>query len=310
MSISISVVLPAYKEDFLERAIESILTQSYADFELIVVNDHPGSKIKTIVSRFSDVRIRYYENVENIGGKNLIRNWNNCIGYASGQYMVLASDDDEYDKDYLAEMINLTQKHPTCNLYYCRIRYIDKHGNTLQISQPALEYETPIDFIYQRLIWNRKQALQEFFFRTSALKAAGGFVDFPLAWYSDDATLALMSLNGVAYSDKILFNMRLSGQNISTGNLHRKKKIEALRQYILWLDTFLPILSTYNKDDIFMKNKLLAEYRPILNYRRLISVGKLNIKNSFIGYKALIDEGVYGRNFVYRQVFKRIIGLV
>ncbi len=217
------------------------------------MNDHPGSKIKTIVSRFSDVRIRYYENVENIGGKNLIRNWNNCIGYASGQYMVLASDDDEYDKDYLAEMINLTQKHPTCNLYYCRIRYIDKHGNTLQISQPALEYETPIDFIYQRLIWNRKQALQEFFFRTSALKAAGGFVDFPLAWYSDDATLALMSLNGVAYSDKILFNMRLSGQNISTGNLHRKNKIEALRQYILWLDAFLPILSTYNKDDIFMR---------------------------------------------------------
>lgn len=305
--MSISVILPAYKEKFLSQAIESILSQIYTDLELIVINDNPGSKIKSIVKRFQDSRIYYYENEENLGGKDLIGHWNNCIKYATGEYLVLASDDDVYEPSYLDEMVVLTKRYPNSDLYYCRIKYIDEQGQILQISQPALEYETSIDFIYQRLFWRRKQALQEFFFRTSALKKNGGFVNFPLAWYSDDATLALMSSNGVAYCGKTLFGMRMSGSNISTGNLHIKKKCEALKQYIHWLDSFIPSLVTANEDDVFMKEKLLTEYRPILNDLRYRSIMTLPLKNSLIEGRELVKEKAYTRLTIYNQLLKRLI---
>lgn len=307
MSVSITVILPAYKPLFLAQAIDSILAQTYKDFKLVIVNDNPGSQVKSIVNQYKDPRIRYYENKENIGGKDLIKNWNNCIGYASGEYMVLASDDDVYNPEYLEEMVKLTYKYPTADLYYCRIKYINEHGKILQISQPALEYETSIDFIYQRLFWGRKQALQEFFFRTCALKKYGGFVNFPLAWYSDDATLAFMSLNGVAYSGQTLFSMRLSGTNISTNNLHAQKKLIALKQYIIWLGSFLPNLSPTNENDEFIKGMLLSEYKPILNDLRLRSIRALSLKDSFKEYNELINENAYSRLTIYRQIVKKIL---
>ena len=75
----ISIILPAFKSDYLAATIQCLLNQTYRDYELIIVNDNPGSSIRSIVTNFKDDRIKYYENVENIGGKNLILNWNNCL---------------------------------------------------------------------------------------------------------------------------------------------------------------------------------------------------------------------------------------
>src|SRR3990172_9993383 len=90
----ISVGISAYKEQFLADAIKSILYQSFADYELIIINDNPGSNIENIVRSFNDQRIKYFENSENIGGRNLAKAWNNVLFKATGEYFVLFSDDD------------------------------------------------------------------------------------------------------------------------------------------------------------------------------------------------------------------------
>lgn len=309
MSIPVSIVLPAYKTDFLRKSIQSLLSQTYKDFELIIVNDNPGSEIKEIVAEFGDERIQYFENEKNIGRTDLIRNWNNCINYAQGEFLLMASDDDIYHEEYLENMILLTKKYPATDLFYCRIKYIGSQDEIIQISQPALEFETQIDFIYQRLFWNRKQALQEFFFRKSKLNEIKGFVNFPLAWYSDDATLALMASNGVAYSEKILCGMRMSGSNISSGDLNIEKKLSALKQYIKWLDTFLPSLTEIDRADRFMKQMLLKEYKPILNDVRLRYINKLPLKVAINEFNQLYLDHSYSKAFVYRQMIKRILAI-
>ncbi|WP_217938113.1 glycosyltransferase family 2 protein [Bacteroides acidifaciens] len=273
----ISIILPAFKVDYLAATIQSLLEQTYRNYELIIVNDNPGSFVKNIVAEFDDNRIEYYENAENIGGKDLILNWNNCLKRGTGEFILFASDDDLYAPDYLQTMFDLTVKYPMVDLYHCRIRYFDNVGKVLQLSQPAAEYETCIDFIYQRLFWRRKQALQEFLFRRKAIEEIEGFVRFPVAWYTDDATLALLSRNGVAYSSKAMFHMRMSGQNISTANMNIKPKIEAMKQYAEWLSTYLPFMITQNEEDCFMKEMLLKEYRNILfdqykNYLPYLSI--------------------------------------
>ena len=61
-----SFVLPAYKATFLREAIDSILAQSYPDFELIIVNDKSPEDLTSIVNSYHDVRIQYYVNAQNI----------------------------------------------------------------------------------------------------------------------------------------------------------------------------------------------------------------------------------------------------
>ena len=62
--VKYSFVLPAYKARFFREAIESILNQTYSEFELIIVNDASPEDLDSIVNSYSDERIRYYRNKE------------------------------------------------------------------------------------------------------------------------------------------------------------------------------------------------------------------------------------------------------
>ena len=111
-----SFVLPAYKSTFLKRAIDSILSQTYVDFELVVVDDASPEALDSIVSTYTDRRIRYYVNDENLGGKDLVAQWNKSLSYAKGDYVILASDDDLYDSTYLFKMDELVNKYPNADV--------------------------------------------------------------------------------------------------------------------------------------------------------------------------------------------------
>lgn len=107
----VSFVLPVWKVHFLKQAINSILSQVYTNFELVIVNDASPENVDEIIAAYKDKRIRYYKNKENIGGKNLVEQWNHCISYAKGDYIVLSSDDDVYAPEYLKECISLALKN-------------------------------------------------------------------------------------------------------------------------------------------------------------------------------------------------------
>ena len=253
----VSIFLPAYKTTFLAEAIQSILDQTFTNFELLIVNDASPECVREIVEKFTDRRICYTENIENQGSKDLVAFWNQELKRCKGEFLLIASDDDFYAPTYLQEMVLLTEKYPEVDLFHCRIKYIDNGGNIIQIAQPAQNYETQMDFIYQKLIWKRKQTLQEFLFRTSALIGGGGIVSFPLAWASDSATAFLMAENGVAYTNNILFSLRMSGVNISESSNYISEKIEAMKQYARWLPNFLHNVKCKTPEEEFMKEEAI-----------------------------------------------------
>lgn len=255
--IPVSIFLPAYKAEFLSDSIQSILNQTFTDFELLIVNDASPDNIRCVVEKFNDDRIIYEENSENFGKKDMVSFWNQRLKLCKGTFLVIASDDDLYAPTYLQEMLLLASKYPKTDLFHCRIQHIDKDGHILQIAQPALNYETQLDFIYQRLIWKRKQSLQEFMFRTSALLNKGGLVSFPLAWSSDSATAYMMAEHGVAYSGKILFSLRMSGRNISSTSLYAAQKIEAMKRSGQWIHGFLSGIECNSAEEEFMKKECL-----------------------------------------------------
>ena len=119
-----SFVLPAYKSEYLQVAIDSILQQTYIDFELIIVDDASPYHLESIVNQYNDNRIVFHRNKNNIGGKNLVSNWNKCIKYAKGEYVILASDDDIYSPFFLQQVDERIKDYPDVDIIRSRVNRI------------------------------------------------------------------------------------------------------------------------------------------------------------------------------------------
>lgn len=263
-----SFVLPAYKAGFLKEAIDSILSQTYKDFELIIVNDASPEDLDSIIRSYHDERIQYYINECNIGGKDLVAQWEHSISYAKGEYLVLASDDDIYDSSYLFKMDELVSQYPDVDVFRPRIKIIDAENNTTRIYGYLKEYMSQLEFCYHWMMGFIGSGIPYYMVKREALLNIGGYINFPSAWGSDDATLLLLSRNGVACSQEILFSFRMSGENISSvknGPKLLQKKLYARLDFYKWLDDFIAHLKTMTSEEeaylICIKNHLSAFYR-------------------------------------------------
>lgn len=242
----ITVALPAFKSRYLKEAVSSLLAQTYADFELVVVDDASPEDLASVLAGFPDPRIKYHRNPVNLGGKNLVANWNRCLELAKGDWFVLASDDDVYHPEFLAEMVGLSGRYPSVDIFHSRVSVIDTQGVVRDFTSGCPEWESADDFLWHRLKRLRLGFIPEFFFRTSALRGIGGFIDFAAAWGSDVATCTKVGeRHGIVASNRTLLSWRRSGMNISTSDRYLGQKLQGLEQFTTWCDRFLA-----GKDDL------------------------------------------------------------
>ena len=88
----ISVILPAYNaENYISQAIDSILAQTYGDFEFIILNDCSTDGTERIILSFDDPRIRYVRNEQNLG---VAATLNRGLELAAGEYIARMDADD------------------------------------------------------------------------------------------------------------------------------------------------------------------------------------------------------------------------
>jgi len=234
-----TVAIPAYKASYLKECIESILSQTESDFELIIVNDASPEDIESIVDEFSDNRIKYYKNETNTGALNVVLNWNICLSYASGDFFILMGDDDVLAINCLEEYSKLIKDFPNLDVYHCRSKIIDKHSKVIDVTAALPNYETVYDNMLHRIRGLRQQYISDFLYRTSFLKNNNGFYNLPLAWASDDiSSYIAMGKKGVAHSNNFLFNYRRSSITISASGNDRFK-MDALLKEDEWYKQFL-----------------------------------------------------------------------
>ena len=233
--IKISFVLPAWKGAFLREAIGSIVTQTSQDWELIVVDDCSPEPLEEIVGSFDDPRIRYYRNEQNLGGKNLVRQWNHCITFATGDFIVLAADDDIYKPEFCAECIRLAEKYPQVNLIHSSVQTIDEEGKPIGDDVILPEFTSKYEYLNWWVTGRLLTCVGNFAFRRTSLLGMGGFVDFPCAFGSDVATPIALSVNGVANTAEMQFCFRQSSLHLSADTSRFKEKLEAISQLSEWL---------------------------------------------------------------------------
>ncbi len=106
----VSICIPQYnRKDALRLVIEDVLSQTYRDFELIIVDDASTDETYKVVSEFSDSRIRYFRNPENLG---LYPNFNKCIELSSGEYVAIYHNHDRYAKTIVEESVKILDNYP------------------------------------------------------------------------------------------------------------------------------------------------------------------------------------------------------
>jgi len=231
-----SVVLPVVKTRFLAEAIDGILAQTHRDFELIVVDNAADGDVRALVDSKADRRISYQRHHPRLP---IIENWMRCLAYATRPYFVLASDDDRHEPPFLAEMARLIARYPDAGLYHARARIVDENGNLRRLAPACPEFEDGLDFLWHRMARLREHFISDFCWPTEALRREGGFVAFPDAWFTDEATAVRHAARGgVACSPDPCFTYRESPDNL-TSTAAAPRKLQAIAQYEDWVTAFL-----------------------------------------------------------------------
>ena len=238
MDAKYTFLIPAFKSSFLKEALRSIQAQTFGDFLVIISDDCSPEPIYQIVEPFlTDPRFTYRKNDGNIGAEHLVAHWNLLVDACETPYLIMAGDDDVYEPSFLGEMDILAVSYPDVNLLRARMNQIDQTGRVIQTEDPFNEFEDFTAFSAD-IFKNHLHGIGQYVFKTSYLKSIGGFKDFPLAWFSDDATAILCSKGGSAHSHAVLFHLRNSGLNISSATGHpeyARLKASAAIAFHQWL---------------------------------------------------------------------------
>lgn len=234
-----TISIPAYKSTFLNECIDSVLCQTYNDFELIILNDASPENIDDIISKYNDSRIRYYKNKFNVGAVDVVDNWNKCLEYAKGNYIICMGDDDKLAPNCLEEYNKLIDKYPNLDIYHARTLMIDENSNICDIQEDRPDFESVYSLIWHRTFKNRIQFIGDFLYRVVSLRNVGGFYKIPLAWESDYiSSFVAASTFGIANLHEPTFYYRRNSQSITNSNTTRLKMEDTLK-YKEWLYLFL-----------------------------------------------------------------------
>lgn len=158
----VSIGIPVYNgELYLEEAIESIVAQTFEDFELIISDNASTDRTEEICQAYAakDRRIRYYRNEKNLGPA---RNYNRVFELAKGEYFKWAAHDDLLAPEYLERCVEVLDRNPELVLCYSRVIFIDEQqkelrkslSNLLPLSSPQPHQRFKH---YQELIFSRSK---------------------------------------------------------------------------------------------------------------------------------------------------------
>ena len=239
MNCLFSITIPAYKDTFLKECIDSVLSQTYTYFEIVIVNDASPYDIDSIIQSYDDKRIRYYKNEKNYGAVNVVYNWNKCLEYAKGNYIICMGDDDILLPNCLEDYYSLISKYPGLGVYHAWTEIIDEHSKFKMITAASCEFESVYSLLWHRWNCRRRQFIGDFLFDAELLRDNGGFKYFPLAWGSDEISATIAAIPyGIANTQTICFAYRENSQTISkTGDA--ELKLKATCEVEKWCENFL-----------------------------------------------------------------------
>jgi len=300
----ISVIMSVYNgESYLREAMESILNQTFADFEFIIVNDASTDTSLKIIQSYDDERIKVINNEKNIG---LTKSLNIAIEQAQGEFIARQDADDISLPNRFEEQLRYFEQHPEVALLGTSIYIIDENGKIL--GKRALSVDPSKNF-FQGSWFAHGSAM----FKNKVVHALGGYNE--LFRYCQDYELWLRiakdyQVRGLAQR---LYKLRFHDENVQF-----KKRDEAALYHLLALswgrnelgegvlraikDNGIKSLYPYlNKNEKVFFHKAVAYTRVRNNnmklareeYKKVLKLNPLDFNNDLNLLLSYLGKGVW-----------------
>jgi glycosyltransferase involved in cell wall biosynthesis len=267
----VSIGLPVYnRKKFLRETLDSLLAQTFEDFELIISDNASTDGSEDICREYAsqDCRIRYYRNDKNMGAA---WNFNNVFKLAVGKYFKWAASDDLCAPDYLLRCVEILDLNPACVLCFPQTVMIDEFGNDignnltgLNLTSPKVherykQFHKSVSYSLNRVVPVAFALMRSCVLKTTPLVGAYVGSDVPLA--------AEFALRGeFCEIPEPLFYQRMHAENSTWENEGRPEKIA------IWYDP-------KNKGKI-----VLPRWKWLFEFLRSIKRVEMNPKEKTLCY--------------------------
>lgn len=219
MSFLVSVIMSTYnsKEKYLRIAIESILQQSYKNFELLITIDGSTNKDKQIVEEYSSTDNRVII-IDNGCNRGLAYSFNNMISMSNGKYIFRMDTDDYSHIDRIEKMVAYLECHQDISIAGCNARYI--YGDRLSHRKTKMHQRN--DDIITSLFFINPLVHPTVVFRADVVKELN--LKYTPSVKSEDYMMwVTCAINGVRFANykRCLFDYRIHQAQITSKNQHQ-----------------------------------------------------------------------------------------
>ena len=223
---NLAIVIPAYKSTFLAAALDSIAAQTCKDFTLYIGDDCSPNNLGEIVDRYRDkINLVYKRFDTNLGGKDLVAQWERCIDMTQGEeWLWLFSDDDVMEERCVEEFYKLPLDIRANYIVHFNVITIDEFKNGQKKLNPQFpQILNDFDFISLKTKGKINSYVVEYIFPNDVYQRCNGFQNFDLAWGSDILTWmkfagACKGIYTVSNTEEVSVEWRSSDANISPDN--------------------------------------------------------------------------------------------
>lgn len=168
----LSILMPAYNASkYIREAIESILRQTYSDFELLILDDCSTDDTLKIIKSFDDRRIKISVNSENLG---YLRSCNKLFDQATGDFITFQDADDYSQSDRLSLQLKAFDDDRTLGLVGTWANIVDVQGNFIRLDNREVSYENILKALSQASQFNGATIM----IKKEVLKEIGGYKEF------------------------------------------------------------------------------------------------------------------------------------
>lgn len=268
MNHQLAIIIPFYKIDFFEQTLISLKNQTDQRFTVYIGDDSSPADLQSIFRQLNNdnwisEKVVYKRFDENLGGVSLVKQWERCIALIQNEeWLWLFSDDDMMEANCVACFYSsLKESNAHYDLYKFATLTINSKNEVIGESLIKPAVRDNFSLVMEKITGRLSSFVVEYIFSRKIYKEKKGFVDFPLAWGSDDATWVKFSdEKGLCQISCAKVSWRLSETNIS-GNISRNgiKKLNALLCYCNWILHFFRNHKEIKKMQKSLRHFLLSQ---------------------------------------------------
>ena len=262
----VSIIIPTYnRADVLITSIQSVLQQTYTDFELLIVDDGSTDNTDIMVESLRDNRIRYLKIPEN---KGVAAARNEGIRQARYAYIAFQDSDDYWKPDKLEKQMTFLTTKPETGLLYCPYECQKADGTPLLVPDQNIPSEEKQGNIYRYMLLRNTIGTPGVLVRRQCLEKSGLFCESLTCLEDWELFLRIARDNEIAFQDEPMVRVNLSTDGVShniSGYYEARcymlaKHKEALLRFGIFQDVTKDILESAEKLGILAQTSKLMQY--------------------------------------------------